>query len=181
MSFAWSKTPLKLLLILILAAAVNFGLILGIQVVTNYRIEGPVDEELLSQLDSRWDGCEIQDHKEIQNTNLHIYLIKLPDGSAQFVTLRKHYLLDRYRLMDKACQRAPENGEAVWLKAGVTQIEAGISDKTFNGLMRIKSDTVYSGQSARQQFKNQMLLSIAGLCILELAVWCLLFRREEIA
>lgn len=32
-----------------------------------------------------------------------------------------------------------------------------------------------------QQFQNQMIFGITGLCILELALWCLVFRKEEIA
>ena len=179
--FAWSKTPLKLLLILIVAGAVNFGLIFGIQLITSYRLEGPVDEALLAGVDSRWENCEIQDHKEIHHSNLHVYLVRLSDGSAEFVTLRKHYLIDRYRLMEKACQKAPVSGEAIWLKAGVSQFEVQVSDKTFNGLMRLESHASTFVQDAGQQFRNQMILSIAGLCILELAVWCLVFRKEEIA
>lgn len=178
--YGWSKMPLKLLFILILAFAINFGLVLGIQLAVSYRIEGSIDEALLSRLDESLSGCEIQDHKEIENTNLHIFLVKRPDGSARFVLFRKHYLLDRYRYLEKACQDAPENGDALWLKAGVTQVEVMISDKTFDGLLRIKSDSAYNIRHAGEQFRNLMFFSCTGLCILEFIAWCLLFRREEI-
>ncbi len=179
--YIWSKTPLKLLLILFVAGAINFGLIFGIQLAVSYRFTGPVDEALLASVDSRWEGCQIHDQKEIHHSNLHVYLVRLSDGSAEFVTLRKHYLVDRYRLIEKACQKAPESGEAIWLKAGVSQFEVQVSDQTFNGLMRLESHASAFVQHAGQQFRNQMILSIAGLCILELAVWCLVFRKEEIA
>ena len=179
--FAWSQTPLKLLIILFLAGTINFGLIFGIQLAVSYRFAGPVDEALLARLDSRWEGCEIHDHKEIHSTNLHVYLVRLSDGSAKFVTLRKHYLVNRYRLMEKACQSAPESGEAIWLKAGVTQIEVSVSENTLDDRMRLESHSAAFIQDAGQQFRNQMILSITALCILELAVWCLVFRKEEIA
>ena len=179
--YGWSKTPLKLLLILALACVFNACLVLGIQMVTNYRIEAPIDIALLSRLDESLIDGEIQDHREIQPANLHVYLVKRPDGSARFVTLQKHALLDRYRFLEKACQDAPENGEEVWLRAGVSQFEVHISDSTYNGLMRIGHNGTGPTQSARQQFSNLILFSNLGLCALELAVWCLIFRKEEIA
>ena len=179
--YGWSKMPLKLLLILALVSVFNFGLVLGLQMITAYRIEAPIEETLLSQLDENLSGCEIQDHREITPTNLHIYLIKLPDGSARFVTFRKHFLVDRYRFLEKACVDAPTNGEEINLKAGISQIFLQVSDNTYDGLMRIQHNGGGVIQSAKQQFGNLFLFSNLGLCALELVIWCLVFRKEEIA
>ena len=58
--------PVKLMLILILAFAINFGLILGIQTMFSYRAPGPVDEAALAGLDEQYDGCTIVSDKEIK-------------------------------------------------------------------------------------------------------------------
>lgn len=180
--FPWSKTPLKLLLILILAGAINFGLVLGIQMLVSYRIDSPVDASVLAQLDDHWNGCEILDHsQDTSRQNLHFYLVKKADGSMHFITLRKHYLVDRYRLMDKACQAIPDDGEALHLKAGTCWLEISVTVNNRTGDHYMNIDSTFMGQHAGQQFKNQMILAIAGLCALELAGWCLLFRKEEIA
>jgi hypothetical protein len=180
--FTWSKTPLKMLFILFIAGAINFGLILGIQMITNYRMEGPVDAAALARLDEQWNGCEILDHKQdTSRQNLYFYLVKQDDGSMHFVTLKKHYLFDRYRVLAKACQSVPENGEPLPLKAGTCQMEVTVDTNNRTGESYMKIDSTFMGQHAGQQFKNQMILSIAGLCILELTVWCLVFRKEEIA
>ena len=98
-----------------------------------------------------------------------------------FVTLKKHYLVDRYRVLTKACQSVPENGEPLHLKAGTCQMEVTVDVNNRTGESYMKIDSTFMRQHAGQQFKNQMILSIAGLYILELTVWCLVFRKEEIA
>lgn len=181
-SFPWSKTPLKMLLVIILAGAINFGLILGIQMLMNYRTEGPIDEAALERLDEQWQGCEILDHREDgTRQNLHFYLVRKIDGSLHFLTLRRHYLMERYKVMNKATMAVPEEGEPFRLKAGTCQLEVSVEVNNQTGEPYLQIDSTFMGQHAGQQFKNQMILSIAGLCILELAVWCLLFRKEEIA
>ena len=102
--FGWSKTPLKLLIILLLAGSINFGLILGLQMVFSYRTPGSMDETKLAQLETTWQDCEILDQRQISGSNFYICLVEKADGSLHLVTLQKHYLLDRYRLMHKACQ-----------------------------------------------------------------------------
>lgn len=87
-SFAWSKTPLKMLLILILAGAINFGLILGLQMVFSYRTPGPVDETKLAQLEDVWQDCEILDQRRISGSNFYICLVKKMDGSLNLVTCK---------------------------------------------------------------------------------------------
>lgn len=180
-SFAWSKTPLKMQLILILAGAINFGLILGLQMVFSYRTPGPVDETKLAQLEDVWQDCEILDQRQISGSNFYICLVEKADGSLHLVTLQKHYLLDRYRLMPKACQSISQTGEIINLKAGITQIQLSVEENIQTGALYIHPEGIGVVNPPGQQFRNHMIFGIAGLYILELAIWCLVFRKEEIA
>ena len=53
------KMPRKLVLILLIAVAVNFALGLGLQAVIHYRVEGSVDAAVLARMDKTLAGCEI--------------------------------------------------------------------------------------------------------------------------
>ena len=103
------------------------------------------------------------------------------DGSLHLVTLQKHYLLDRYRLMPKACQSISQTEESINLKAGITQIQLTVKENNQTGELYIHPEGTGVINPPGQQFRNQMIFCIAGLCILELAIWCLVFRKEEIA
>ena len=179
--FGWSKTPLKLLIILFLAGSINFGLILGLQMAFSYTVKGPVDESKLAQMEEAWQDCELLDQRQISGSNFYISLVKKADGSLHLVTLQKHYLLDRYRLMNKAYQSISQTGESINLKAGITQIQLSVEENNQTGQLYIKPEGTGVINPPGQQFRNQMIFSITGLYILELAVWCLVFRKEEIA
>ncbi len=171
--------PLKMMLILILAFAINFGLILGIQTMLSYRAPGPVDEAALARLNEAYDGCSIVSDEEITYENLHIFLVKKADGSHHFVTLRKHFLLNRYQLLKGGCLPWPGGGEETTLKAGFTKLRVSVQKHESTAEPMIRLNSLSYGQSNIQ--KTQMLLCILGLCALELTVWCLVFRKEEIA
>lgn len=179
--FAWSKTPLKLLIILLLAGAINFGLVLGLQMTFGFRASGPIDVSTLAQLDETYQGCEILDQRQVSGSNFYIFLVRKQDDTLQLVTFRKHYLLDRYRLMDKACQSVSQATENITLKAGITQIQLSVMENNQTGGFYVRPEGTGVINPPGQQFRNQMLLSISGLYVLELALWCLLFRKEEIA
>ena len=178
-----SKIPLKLVLIAAVAVAVNFALVVGLQLLLNYRVSGPIDETALAALDEAYEGCTILDHTE--NTadranTLHVYLVKTQDGSEHLVTIRKHYLLDRYRLMKSACQPLLQGEDTVRLRAGASTFYLNVNFNPISGHQDISWNT-WIGQHPRVQFRNNMTLCITGLCILELAVWGLIFRKEEMA
>jgi len=183
-SYLRSKLPLKLLLIGIIAVAVNFGIVLGLQLLINFRAPGPVDEAALAKLDSAYEGCTILDHTEnthVSRDDLHIYLVKAADGTEHLVTLRRHMLMDRYRIVKSACKPLPEGEKTIQLRAGTTTFGIDVFFNTVSGHNDISWGGFFSGQSATTRFRNNMFLCIAGLCAAELAVWCLVFRKEEIA
>lgn len=178
-----SKIPLKLVLIAVVAVAVNFCLVLGLQVLLSYRAAGPISEDTLAKLHSDYEGCTIWDRTEnVQSSDgdLYVYLVVKPDGSEHLVTLRKHFLFDRYRIVKSGCKEVPLGTESIQLRSGTTIFTINISFNQVSGHSDIRWGT-WSGQSARTQFRNSMLLYIVGLCAVELAVWSLVFRKEETA
>ena len=179
-----SKIPLKLVLVLIIAVAVNFGIVIGLQVLLNFRAAGPLDETVLSTLDSAYEGCTILDHTEntsVPNDDLHICLVRMADGTEHLVTLRRHMLMDRYRIVKSACKPLPAGETTVQLRAGATSFGISVFFNSVSGQNDISWAGFSSGQPATTRFRNNLLLCIAGLCAAELAVWCLVFRKEEIA
>ncbi len=183
-SYLRSRIPLKLLLIGIIAIAVNFGIVTGLQLLLNFRAPGPINEAALASLDSAYEGCTILDHTEnssVSRDDLHICLIQMPDGTEHIVTLRRHMLLDRYRIVKSACMPLPEGEKTIQLRAGTTIFGIDVFFNTVSGHNDISWGGFFSGQSATVRYRNNLLLCIAGLCAAELAVWCLIFRKEEIA
>ncbi len=182
MRFGWSKTPLKMLLILIAAFIVNFALVLGLQMLLQYRVTGPIDETVLAKLDNDYDNCTILDQVSSATSTekmLTVYLVSQADGTEQLVTVQKHYLFDRYRIVKSACTQVPAGDDSVQLRAGSTLFYIDISFNQVSGHSDIRWGTQL-GLNPRTQFSNNMLLCIAGLCIVELLAWCLLFQKEEI-
>ena len=172
-SYLRSKLPLKLLLIGIIAIAVNFGIVTGLQLLLNFRAPGPIDEAALAKLDS--------ENTSVSRDDLHIYLVKAADGTEHLVTLRRHMLVDRYQLVKSACKPLPEGTETMQLRAGTTIFGIDVFYNTVSGHNDISWGGFSAGQSATVRYRNNLLLCIAGLCAAELAVWCLIFRKEEIA
>ena len=183
-SYFRSKIPLKLVLIGIVAIVVNFGIVIGLQMLLNYRVAGPIDEAALAKLDSIYEGCTILDRTENtadRNSDLSIYLVELGDGSQHLVTLRKHFLTDRYRMMKSACKPLPAEEKTISLRAGTVSFGIDVFFNSVSGHNDISWSGFQMGQSGKTQVRNNLLLCITGLCALELAVWCLVFRKEEIA
>lgn len=178
-----SRIPLKLVLITVVAVAINFCLVLGLQVLLTYRATEPINEDTLAALSSDYKGCTILDRT--QNTSssrddLYVYLVAKPDGTEHLVTLRRHYLLDRYRIVKSGCQEVPQGTESIQLRSGTTFYTINISFNPVSGHSDISWGS-WSGQLGSTQFRNNMLLCIGALCAVELTVWCLVFRKEEIA
>lgn len=182
-SYMRSRIPLKLVLIAAVAIIVNGCLVLGLQVLLNYRVEGPIDETALAKLNSDYEGCTIWDRTQnvhSANSDIFVFLVEKADGSEHLVTVRKHYLFDRYRIVKSGCKEVAEGTESMRLRAGTSFFTIEYSFNPVSGHTDIRWGS-WSGQQSNIQFRNTMMLCITGLCALELAVWCLVFRKEEIA
>lgn len=180
-TYARSKMPLKLVWVLIVAVAVNFGIVLSFQALVTYRHTEPIDGETLAKFDSRYEGSEIVDMTwdSVSDSDITVYLVEMPDGQYHLVTAHKHYLFDRYRFVKNGCIALEPDQSSVRLRSGTT---------FFNIELRYKEgvnqpDIVWTGMSGisgRNAFTNSMMLSIAALCAIELAAYCLLFKRHEL-
>lgn len=181
-TYARSKMPLKLVAVIIVAVVVNFGIVLGFQALATYRYAEPIDGETLAKFDSRYEGSEIVDmtwNSADRNSDVTVYLVELPDGQFHLVTARKHYLFDRYRFDKKGCIAVEPDMTSAKLRAGTTFFSIELRYK--EGVNQ--PDIVWAGSSGisgRNAFGNSMLLSIAALCVVELAAYCLLFKRHEL-
>lgn len=178
-----SQIPLKLVLIAIIAVIVNGCLVLGLQVLLNYRAEGPIDETALAKLNSDYEGCTIWDQTQnvhSADNDIFVFLVEKADGSEHLVTVRKHYLFDRYRMVKSGCKEVSEGTESMQLRSGTSIFNIELSFNAVSGHTDIRWGS-WSGQQSNIQFRNTMMLCITALCALELAVWCLVFRKEEIA
>ena len=182
-SYFRSKIPLKLLLIGIFAIVINFGIVLGLQLLLNFRVSGPIDEAALTRLDKSYADCTILDQTKNNSdysNDLHIFLVRKADGSEHLVTLRRHYLMDRYRIVKSACKPLPADTKTVSLRAGTYTFGIEVFYNNVSGHNDISWGGYSYGQSATARFRNNLLLCITGLCAAELAVWCLVFRKEEV-
>lgn len=179
--YAWSRMPLKLLAILIAAFLVNFGLVLGLQLLIHYRVTGPIDETALAKLDKTYENCAIWDRTQetgATDPELFVLLVETQDGAEHLVTIRKHHLFDRYRIVKSACQELSPGTESVGLHVGGNMFSIRISFNQVSGHSDIRWGSS-SGRSQQVQFRDSMLLYCTGLCILEYIGFCLLFRKEE--
>jgi len=181
-TYGRSKIPLKLVVITIIAVAVNFALVLAFQASVSYRYPDPIDMEDIIQYDSRYEGGKIVDmtwHSAIPDANITVYLVEMPDGQYELVTARKHYLFDRSQFSRKGCVTIEPSQTSVKLRVGSTFSYLELRYKEGSPQPDIVM-TGMSGITGRQAFFNPMLLSIAALSIVEFIAYCLLFKREEL-
>lgn len=176
-----SKIPLKLVFIGLAAVLINAVLIFGFQLVGPYRFTGPIDSEVLGQMDRSYEGCTILDRaaSPAEDDDLTVYLVETQDGTEQVVTVQKHYLFDRYRLVKSACKELDPDAQSIRLRAGTGYFTLGVSHNQVSGHSDIRWESGF-GPGSYSSFKNSMFLGIVALCVVEFLVYCLVFKREEI-
>lgn len=181
-TYARSKMPLKLVLILMVAFAVNFGIVLGFQALVTYRYADPIDSEALTRFDSKYQDATIVDmtwNSVDPDSNVTVYLVEMADEQYEFVTVQKHYMLQRYRFVKSGC---------IALEPDTTSVDLRAGSQFFNIELRYKEDAAQPdiiwagmfGSGGRNAFSSSMFLSVVLLCFVELAAYCLLFKRHEI-
>ena len=175
-----SKTPVKLLLIAAAAFAVNLVLVMGFQMLVQYRYPAPVDAELLGRMDAAYEGCVILGKAEEYanpERDLTVYLVQAPDGQEHLVTVRKHFLFGRYRMEKRACRKLDADEETILMRTGsnsfrlnITRSEAGNTDIQWTG---------GGGGSAIRMAYGGLMFWIVLLCIAELIGYRLLFEKKR--
>lgn len=100
-----SYTNLYILLFAILIV-VNAVLLTGFQLWFVYKIDGPVSAETVTSLSENYADCTVIDSDTTQY--FRGFLLESPEGDRYLVTLEKHFIQDRYRILRKATLELPE-------------------------------------------------------------------------
>lgn len=181
-TYARSKMPLKLVFIIAVAFVLNGALALGVQLLTSYRFSGPIEAEMFGRMDESYENCEILDLTYLyqdSNNDLFVYLVQVPDGQQHLVTVRKHYLFDRYKLERNASMELDPKLSEIKLRAGTSMLTLSVSESTVLGHTDIQMIS-WSGIQSRHRFSSAMFLTIVALCVVEYIAYIWLFKRDEI-
>lgn len=175
-----SRIPLKLLLIAAAAFIVNLVLVIGFQLLVQYRYPSPLDAKVLGRMDAAYKECVILGRAEEYanpDRDLTVYLVQTPDGQEHLITVRKHFLFDRYRIERKACRSLDPSEETIHIHAGtisfrlnITRAEAKHPDVQWLGS---------GGGSAIRMAYGNLMFWIVLLCVGELISYRLLFEKKR--
>lgn len=175
--YARSKVPLKLVFLLMAAVVVNSLIVECIRIATLYTYDGPVDIAILSQMDETFDGGTILDQRQnesehpLWNGEYTAYLLETDSKNVKLAIVQKHFLLDRYRYMEKfTADVAVAEGMSAPI-SGTTQHQA---------LCWITDGTAFASFNMGQNYGPTVFLAIIPMIIVEYIAYCLLFKREEL-
>lgn len=176
--YARSKIPLKLVFISFAAVAVNLLIICGFQLAAMYRYTAPIDSAVLGRMNSAYENCTILDSREysqkensIWGSDYAAYLLETEDGETHIALVEKHILFDRYRYMKKFSADVPAADGDQHVDAGTVYQSA---DYRITDNSRIV--TLHVGQNN----SNGLFFIVLAMCAVELAAYCLLFKRHEL-
>ena len=175
--YARSKTPLKLVVLLMAAVLVNGLLVECIRIASLYTYDAPIDIAVLAQMDNTFQNATILDQR--QNESAHIlwegeyiaYLLKTESNDVKLAVVQKHFLLDRYRYMDKFTADVPT----------AEGMNAPISGTLHHqALCWINDGTTIESFHMGQNYGPKIHLLLIPMIIAEYVAYCLLFKREEL-
>lgn len=175
-----SKMPLKLVLILMAAVAVNLMIIESFRVLLIFDHAKDLDTANLAALDSRYDGCTVVDTYVDKDENslpwenyFTFHLLKNSRDEKFLAVIENHFLFPRARYRDELSMAVPE----------FASNEAPVFGEYFRNLgyncMLAQDGTIEYAHVHGQNGPNIALLLVPML-IVEYIGFIFLFRREEI-
>ena len=175
--YARSKTPLKLVFLLIAAVLVNGLIIECFRIASLYKYEPPIDITVLSQMNEEFENAVILD--SMQNQSAHplwegentAYLLETENGNVKLAIVEKHFLLNRYRYLEKFEADVPQQEGMYAPESGTLHHQA---------LCWIIDGVSFESFSMGQNYGPNIFLAIIPMIIAEYIAYCLLFKREEI-
>lgn len=179
--YARSKVPLKLVFITMAAVAVNLVIIWGFQLLVTYSHPGPINEEMLANMDSQFAGCTILDIESETGEdsdppwyNTHrAVLVNTADGSQKFLLLEKALVVDRWRCLDKATADVPIiEGEQYLTSGDIVTVGAHYTV--------IDNEDISHFMYSTTGRNRTLFLVLIPMLIVEYLAYCFLFRREEL-
>jgi len=176
--YARSKTPLKLVFLLMAAIVVNFLIVEGFKIALFFRYEKPEDVASLSQMNEEYENCTILDTAEysakehfLWGMDYTAYLLETENGDIKVAVVAKHLLFDRYRYFEKFSGDVPK-------LEGVNAVTQGTSH---HQAVFWLSDSASIGEfHVGQNYGPGIFLVIIPMIIVEYIAYCLLFKREEL-
>lgn len=175
--YARSKVPLKLVFITLAAVAVNLLIIGAFQLAALYRYTGSIDETVLGQMNSEYENCTILSTSVYDSPVLFTereytaFLLETEDGETHFAVVEKHLFLDRCRYVKKL-------SAAVSQVPGMQDIHPGTAFQT--AWATIDDNSRIASFHVGQNNGNGLFLLLVAMCAVELAAYCLLFKRHEL-
>jgi len=117
-----SKTPLPLVLLFLL----NIFLVVAFQLLFVFKYPTNMDEAALGKVNPQWADCTILS-QDSYSTSLEAYLIELPDGSRQLITLKPHGIIfGRSKLAGTQILEPQEAEQIFYVKTGVHTAEISV-------------------------------------------------------
>ena len=175
--YARSKTPLKLVFLLMAAVLVNGLIVECIRIAFLYTYDAPVDIAVLSRMDETFEGATILDQRQDESVNTlwegkyTAYLLETESKEVKLAIVQKHLLLDRYRYMDKFTVDVPPVEGMSSPRSGILHHQA---------LCWITDGKTFASFNMGQNYGPKATLAIIPMIIVEYLAYCLLFKREEL-
>ena len=173
--YARSKVPLKLVFILMAAVLVNSLIVEVFRLMYLYDYKDPID---LSLMNESYKNAVILDTARDDDATIPLwegkctaYLLETEDGELKFAIVEKHFLLDRYRYLEKFSADVPRQEGRQSVQTGTLHHQAGcwIVDN---------AHIEYFNMGQNYGPKTQLLL--IPMIIVEYLAYCYLFKREEL-
>lgn len=175
------KMPLKLVLILIVAVAVNLAIVEGIKVMLLFDHEDNLTPASLASIDSRYEGCTLLD-SYIDKDEYYIpldnyfsfHLLENAGGERLLAVVEHHFLLPHTRYREDLSMAVPSFGSNESWVFGTDSGQLGYT------CTLAPDRTIEEAHSYGENgIPNYILL--VPLLIAEYLGFIFLFRREEIA
>jgi len=175
--YARSKTPLKLVFLLIAAVLINALIIECFRIASLYKYEPPIDIAVLSQMNQEYENAVILDSMQDQSAHplsegdCTAYLLETKSGERKLAIVEKHFLLGRYRYLEKFEADVPKQEGLYAPNSGTLHHQA---------LCWINDGASFESFNMGQNYGPTVFLAIIPMIIAEYIAYCLLFKREEL-
>ena len=179
--YARSKTPLKMVFLLMAAVLVNSLIIESIRLMWLYDYRAPIDVATLAQMNEEYENAVILDTFQddaagnpLWEDTHTAYLLETENGQRKLAFVDKHFLFDRYRYLDKFSAdvpHIPEQEDWQSVSSGPMHHQA---------LVWIRDWSTIESFSMGQNYGPKISLALIPMIIIEYLAYVFLFKRHEL-
>ena len=174
------RMPMKLVLILIIAVAVNTLIIESFFLMLKFEDADTLDAEYLSILDSPYGDCtlvdtfvDLDEYSIPWDNHFTFHLLENDAGRRMLVVVENHFLLPRIRYREDLSMAVPSFGSNEVPVFGTDSGQLGY-------ICTLARDGTIEEAHAHGQTGPHHMLFLIPLLIVEYIAFIFLFRREEI-